>query len=196
MESLTQPEPTEKSSTPRAAATLHHMPFWKKRSRRSSSSTSPSSRMCSTRRAYWWRTTAGSPRRRRRQRRPGAGGAGGRGSRRSSRRRSCRSPSACLRRLPRALPVEARGGFVEEHRDLVEAAADGGEEEVALGREEAEDVGLGDADVGGDRRDLRPLQSAVGEVVDGGLDQRVPALGCRDALARLQSWCSPPRCRS
>ena len=52
----TQPEPTEKSSTPRAAATLHHIPAWKKPSRRSSSSTPVSPRVSSTRRAYSRRT--------------------------------------------------------------------------------------------------------------------------------------------
>ena len=66
--------------------------------------------------------------------------------------------------------------------DQLEAALDRRQEQLALVAEQAEHVRLCDADAPRDPVDGRAVQPAVGELVDRRLDQRVPALGRRDAL--------------
>jgi hypothetical protein len=73
----------------------------------------------------------------------------------------------------------------ERVRDEVECAGNGRLKQLLLRAKEAEDVGLGNADLASDPIDRRPMQASVGELVHRGLDQRVPALGGRDARTRL-----------
>ena len=84
--------------------------------------------------------------------------------------------------------VELVGGACEGLRDALEAALDRGEEQLALAAEQAEHVRLRDADLPGDPVDGGAVQAAVRELVDRRLDQRVPALGGRDALTGCD-WC-------
>ena len=70
----------------------------------------------------------------------------------------------------------------ERLRDALEAALDRSEEQLTLAAEQAEHVRLRDADAPRDPVDRRAVQAAVRELVHGRLDQRVPALGGRDAL--------------
>ncbi len=76
------------------------------------------------------------------------------------------------------------GGPSEHLLHPLEAPLDGGQEQLALAAEQAEHVGLSDADLPRDPVHRRSVQPAVGELVDGGIDQRIPALGGRDALTR------------
>src|SRR6185437_961911 len=85
------------------------------------------------------------------------------------------------RRAPLGVPG---GGTAEGVGDTLEAALERREEEVALAREEAEDVRLSDADATRDPLHGRAVQPAVGELVHGGRDQLLAPLGRGDAPAR------------
>ncbi len=79
--------------------------------------------------------------------------------------------------------MDVSGGGAKRFCDPLEAPLQGGQEQVALGGKEAEDIRLGDADAAGDALDGRPVQATVGELVDGGFDQRLTPLGGGDAPA-------------
>ena len=64
-------------------------------------------------------------------------------------------------------------------------ALDRRQEQLALAGEETEHVGLRDTHPSGDPRNGGAVQATVRELVDRRLDQRVPALGGGDALARF-----------
>ena len=66
--------------------------------------------------------------------------------------------------------------LAEDRHGALEAAPHGRDEEVLLGAEELEQVGLRDADPLGDRLDRRAVQAADGELVDGRLDDLAAAL--------------------
>ena len=94
-------------------------------------------------------------------------------------RRERRAVGYCDRRVE-------LGGRLNEHLvDLLKAPLDRLQKQLALGAEQAEHVRLGDPDPARDPVDGRPVQARLRELVDRCLDQRVPALGGRDALTRL-----------
>ena len=64
-------------------------------------------------------------------------------------------------------------------------APHGGDEELLLGAEELEEVGLRDADPLGDRLHRRAVQAADGELTSGGLDDLAPPLFLADACRGL-----------
>ena len=79
-------------------------------------------------------------------------------------------------RAHRAQPLTlGRGGGrgAEGVLEVVVAVLDGGQEQPLLGAEEAEGVGLGDADLVGDRADCRAVQAGR-EVLHRGRHERVP----------------------
>src|SRR5512133_4002494 len=77
----------------------------------------------------------------------------------------------------RALVAGVGGRGAKRLPDALAAALDGGQEEPRLGADEAERVGLRDPDVVGDRAHGRAVQARLGEVLDGGLHERLAALG-------------------
>jgi len=94
--------------------------------------------------------------------------------------------------LQRVLAVSGRapgavvvGGPRKGVGDALEAAIDGGEEQLALVGEEAEHVRLGHAHPPRDALDGRAVQATVGELVDGGGDQLLTPLGRRHPPATL-----------
>ena len=67
---------------------------------------------------------------------------------------------------------------------MLEAAIDAGEEQLALGPEEPEQVGLGDAGLARDVLGGRAVVAAVGELPEADLDDLLAALlGGRRAMA-------------
>ncbi len=91
---------------------------------------------------------------------------------------------AAAHRLQRILAVGraatrgvVRGGVAEHLRDHLEAAIERGQEQLQLGAEEREHIGLGDADALRDALHRGAVQPAVRELVHGGRDQLLAALG-------------------
>ncbi len=90
-----------------------------------------------------------------------------------------------IRILDRDAGVVLRRDVGERLLHQVKAALDRGQEELLLGTEEAEHVGLRHANSPCYPVDGGAVEPAEGELVHGCLDERVPALGSRDALARV-----------
>ena len=76
------------------------------------------------------------------------------------------------------LAALALGRALEQLERLAEAAADGGDEELLLRAEEAEEVRLRDAGPPGDVLGGRALEAALGELDQGGVEDVVLALRC------------------
>jgi hypothetical protein len=86
--------------------------------------------------------------------------------------------------------LELGGGERERVGEAIEAVVDGGEEQLALAREQAEDVGLGDAYAARYAVDGGAMQAAARKLVDGGRDQRLATLRCGDtpSLVLTRAW--------
>ena len=68
------------------------------------------------------------------------------------------------------------GGGAEDRHGALEGAPHGGDEELLLGAEELEQVGLRHPDALSDRRDRRPVQPAYGELTGRRFDDLAAAL--------------------
>jgi hypothetical protein len=77
----------------------------------------------------------------------------------------------------------ARGGAAEDGEQLLVGAVAAGEEELALGAEEAEQVRLADAGLAGDRLGRGAVVAADGEMADGDAEDLLATLlgGLADA---------------